>query len=423
MHFSFRRLLPSLIVFGPVLFAAADWPQFRGPHSAGVSTEKGLPTTWSESSGIQWKTSLPGFGASSPIVLKDRIYVTAYSGYGLDQDQPGEPGKLVREVVSLDANSGKELWKASFNSKGSEEPYQGFQALHGFASGTPSTDGKAIYAFFGRDGVVAVSLEGKALWQTSVGTKTHGWGSATSPALFENLVIVNASVESGSLVALDKNSGSEVWRAPGIDMSWSTPVLVAAGSATEVVLSSKGKITGFDPKTGKELWNCAGIPDYICPTVVAADGVVYAIGGRKNMAVAIKAGGRGDVTDTHKLWEAKAGSNVSSPVLFGGHLYWVSESKGIAYCVDAKSGQVVYEERMDPRPDRIYASPTIADGKIYVVSRESGAYVLAAEPKYQLLAHNKPLDSSIYNASPVPLGDGKLLLRSDKFLYCLGASN
>ena len=273
MHRSFSRIACWLVVACPLICVSAEWPQFRGPAGAGVSEETGLPAEWSTDSGVQWKAALPGYGASSPIVLGGRVYVACYSGYGLSQDDPGNPAELVREIVCYELQSGKQLWKTTFATTGAEEPYQGFQALHGFASGTPATDGQAVYAFFGRDGVVAVSLEGKRLWQTSVGTKTHGWGSATSPVLFENLVIVNASVESGQLVALDEKTGRQVWQAPGMDQSWSTPALVKTEQgAVELAVSTKNDVLGFDPKTGKQLWSCQAVEDYICPSVVAHDG-------------------------------------------------------------------------------------------------------------------------------------------------------
>jgi outer membrane protein assembly factor BamB len=321
-------------------------------------------------------------------------------------------------VVCFDSTSGEQLWITDFASLGSEQPYQGFLQLHGYASSTLATDGEALFAFFGRDGVVALSMDGKPKWQTNVGTGTDGWGTATSPVLFEGLVIVNASVESDSLVALDKQTGTQVWKADGMYRSWSSPALVeTAGGDVELVVSVQGQILGFDPATGKQLWHCVGIPDYICPTVLAHEDVVYAIGGRRNLAIAVKAGGRGDVTESHRLWEIRKGSNVTSPVFHDGHLYWASD-RGTAYCIEASSGDVVYEERLSPRPRRIYASAVIADGKIYVVSQQTGTYVLAAAPEFELVAHSDPLDESIFNGSPA-IADGKLLLRSDKYLYCL----
>jgi outer membrane protein assembly factor BamB len=204
-----------------------------------------------------------------------------------------------------------------------------------------------------------------------------------------------------------------------MNRSWNTPVLVdVAGGRQELAVSVKGAILGFDPESGEQLWNCDGIDDYVCPSVVAESGVVYAIGGRTAMALAVRAGGRGDVTDSHQVWTAKAGSNVSSPVVREGHLYWVSD-RGMAYCLSAKDGTVVYQERLPDNPGRVYASVTLGDGKLYAVTRENGTYVLAARPDFEVLAHNKLDDDSIFNASPA-VSEGQLLLRSDRYLYCIG---
>jgi outer membrane protein assembly factor BamB len=220
-------------------------------------------------------------------------------------------------------------------------------------------------------------------------------------------------------VALDKKTGEEVWRAKDMLRSWNTPLVVDAGDRQELVVNTEGKILAFDPASGKKLWECKGIDDYICPSVIAADGVVYAIGGRTNMCIAVKAGGSGDVTKTHRLWAVGSGSNVSSPVLHEGYLYFAKES-GILHCLAAKDGKTMYTERLDPQPGLIYASPIVAEGRIYYVSRDKGTFVVPAEPKFKLLAHNVfESDKSIFNGSPV-VSRGQLLLKSDKFLYCIG---
>lgn len=409
-----------LAAFLALTAAGADWPQFRGPGGVGESSDRGLPETWSDEKNIIWKTALPGYGTSSPITFGDRIYLTTYSGYGLDQEQPGNMDDLARQVVCLDRADGKIIWTQPIETLLPEQQYQGFQALHGYASSTLATDGERIYAFFGKSGAFAFDLDGKLLWRTSLGEKIHNWGSATSPLLYQNLVIINASVESGSLVALDKTNGQEVWRTPGMAAAWNSPILVDLPEGrVDLVISVKGQLLGFDPATGKERWHCAGIDDYVCPSVIAHEGIVYAIGGRGRPGLAVAAGGEGDVSDKI-LWKTPKGSNVSSPVYHDGYLYFASESKGVAYCIDAKSGNTVYEERIEPRPDRIYASPVVADGKIYYVSRDKGVYVLPAKPEYELLAHNViASDPSIFNASPA-VSNGQLLLRSDTHLYCIG---
>ena len=205
-----------------------------------------------------------------------------------------------------------------------------------------------------------------------------------------------------------------------MNRSWNTPLLVeTSGGSTELIVNIKNQLLAFEPTTGEKLWWCEGFDDYICPSAIAHDGIVYAIGARKSSAMAVKTGGRGDVTDTHLLWKIGKGSNVSSPVYHDGHLYWVHQDRGTAYCVDAKSGDILYEKRISPRPGKIYASPVLVGGKIYVVTRNKGVFVLAAKPEFELLAHNEPLDDSIFNGSPA-IADGKMLIRSDRYLYCIG---
>jgi outer membrane protein assembly factor BamB len=412
-----RTLSPALVALAFALAAqglsAADWPQFRGPGGSATSADSGLPVSWSATENVVWKTSLPGFGTSSPITTGKLVFVTCYSGYGEGQSNLGSQDRLQRHLVCLDRDSGRIQWERKIQAALPEEDYSGFQALHGFASSTPATDGKNVYVFFGKSGVYAFDLAGKQLWRADVGSGTDGWGSATSPVVHKNVVIVNASVESGAVVGLSARNGSVKWRAQGSQRSWSTPVLVDVKGKKELVLSIQGTIGAFDPEDGKALWRAAGIQDYVCPTVVAADGVVYAIGGRQNTCLAVRAGGKGEVS---KLWEQRAGSNVTSPVVHQGHLYWVSDD-GIANCLEAKTGEIVYQERLDA--GRVYASVTLADGKLYCVTRESGTFVLAASPNFEILAHNTLGDNSVFNASPA-VSDGQLLLRSDRALYCIG---
>jgi outer membrane protein assembly factor BamB len=393
--------------------SAAEWLQFRGPGGQGTTNEKNLPLTWSDTENVVWKTELPGFGASSPIALGERLYVTCYSGYGLDGQDAGELEDLKLHVVCL-SQDGDIIWDTKVEPR---QPESERVRDHGYAGPTPVTDGEHLYVFFGKTGVLKFDLDGNQLWQTGVGEETHGWGCGTSPVLYQDLVIVNASVESGSLVAIDKNSGKEAWRAGGMKASWNTPHLVSTvDGKQELVVSVKDKVLAFDPGTGRPLWNCEGIPDYVCPSIVSHDGVVYVIGGRQSKAIAIRAGGKGDVTDSHRLWEAKAGANVCSPVIHEGHLYWVSDKNTVAYCVRLADGEVMYAERFPSQP---YASPLLGDGKLYIVTRNGGTYVLAAKPEYEQLAHNRFDDRSTFNASPIA-ANGRLLLRSDRFLYCIG---
>jgi outer membrane protein assembly factor BamB len=286
---------------------------------------------------------------------------------------------------------------------------------HGYAAPTPASDGEHLYVFFGKSGVLKLDLEGKILWRSSVGTRLHGWGCGTSPVLVGDLVIVNASVESGSLVALAKADGKEIWRAEGMRESWNTPHLVdLPDGKQELVVAVKDRILAFEPATGQSLWQCAGIADYVCPSIVSRDGILYAIGGRRSQAVAVRAGGRGDVTETHRLWVAEVGANVSSPVLQGDHLYWASDRNGMAYCLAVKDGSLVYAEQVG----RPYASMVAADGKLFVTQRNGETIVLPAKPEFAILAKNRFADRSTFNGS-LAVADGQLFLRSDHFLYAI----
>lgn len=401
---------------------SSDWLRFRGPGGQGNAEAENLPVAWDDQTNIIWKQALPGPGTSSPIVAGSRVFVTCYSGYGLSVDDPGEMSDLVRHVVCLDRKTGQIEWSKPFPAKQPESAYRsGNDSRHGYASSTPASDGQRLYVFFGASGVVCLDLEGEVIWHRDVGSGTHGWGSATSPLLHENLVIVNASIESQSLVALDKTTGHEVWRVEGIGRCWASPILVDAGGTPEVVLNVPRRLTAYDPKSGEELWHCQGIPDgYVCPSVISHDGIVYATGGRKNTTIAVRAGGRGDVSNSHVLWTADKGSNVSSLVYVDGRLYGYHESRGTAYCLDARTGELVFEERLDPRPGLIYSSALAADGKLYGVSQNNGTFVLAASPKFAQLAVNVfNNDSTRANAS-IAVSENQLLLRTDKAIYCIG---
>lgn len=366
---------------------------------------------------------MPGPGGSSPVIAGDRVFVTCYSGYGVPGDDAGEQKGLKRHLLCLDRKKGTILWQKEVAAKLPEQKYGGYMALHGYASSTPAVDDERVYVFFGKSGIYAFDLKGKQLWQKDVGAKTHGWGSATSPVLYKDLVIVNASVETGgSLIALRKKDGGQEWKAGGVGRTWNTPVLVdVKGGKQELVIRATGSLLGLDPATGKQLWHFDGFGDrYVTPTVVAKDGVVYSLGGRfEGTNVAVKAGGTGDVTETHQVWTSTVGGrSITSPALHDGYLYWVSDN-GTAHCVSAKDGKKAYSQRLKGA-GTLYASVTIADGKIYAVSRQKGTYVLAARPKFEQLAHNVLADDkSVFNGSPA-VSDGRLFLRSDKYVYCIG---
>lgn len=395
-----------------------EWSRFRGPGGLGISSAKGLPVTWSDTENIAWKVPLPGPGASSPIVFGDTIYLTCYTGFFVPGESGGSQEDLKRHLLALSRKDGSTIWEKAIPAKLPEEDRI---RDHGFAANSAAADAERVYVFFGKSGVMAFDHSGKQLWQADVGSKTRNWGTSASPVLYKDLVFINASVESESLVALDRKTGEEKWRAPGIRESWNTPVVIKAKSGRdELIVTRQGNVLAFDPDSGKELWSCkTDISWYMVPSVVAHDGVVYVLGGRSGVAgLAVRAGGSGDVTSTDRLWTSKKGSNVSSPVYADGHLYWMNDSGGIAYCAKADTGEIVYEERIQ-RAGQIYSSALLADGKLYYLLRDGRTLVLAAKPKFEQLAMNDLKDRSVFNGSPAVDGS-RLLIRSDKFLYCIG---
>ncbi|MHC4995481.1 MAG: outer membrane protein assembly factor BamB family protein [Planctomycetota bacterium] len=418
------RSLPLVIAATLCLPALADWPRFHGPNGAGKAT--GLyPTDWSETQNIAWKTALPGRGASSPVTFNNRIYLTAFTGYGVNAENPGvgeDRTRLTLHLLAFDRATGKPVFDTPLPASKNEQEMVRQLPGHGYASSTPVADDTGVYVNFGVSGAVAFDHNGKVRWQKHTGTGTRGFGSAASPVLYKNLVIVNASIETQAVIAYDKTTGDEAWRAEGIDSTWTTPLVAKAPDGRdELVVSFKENIHGLDPNTGKTLWTCQGIEDYVVPSPVHHDGVVYCLGGRSNQAIAVRLGGRGDVSKTHVLWSERIGANLTTPIYHEGRLYWASD-KGIAICLDARTGQKIYQERLGST-GRLYGSPVFANGKLYVTTRLSGFFIYDARPEFKT-PHNIVFteDDGPFQSTPA-LDGGQILIRSDRYLYCVGKSN
>ena len=414
------KRLAKLLSAAALLFAAgADWPAFRGPNHLGTSDERGLPVKWTATDNVVWKVKLPGPGSSSPIVCGDKVFVTCWSGYGEAKGKKGDVKDLRRHLLCLDRKTGQTLWDKTVPAKLPELEYKTQVTQHGYTTSTPVTDGERVYVYFGRTGALAFDLDGKELWHTELGKALNTFGSGGSPTLYKDLLIVNATVEGGSLAALDKKSGKEVWKVKGLGDCWSTPVVVAVpGGKDEVVLNGPAALTGFDAEKGTQLWECDLITTaYASSTPLVKGDVVYVMnaGSGERQFVAVRAGGRGDVTKTHLLWQQKVGASYCSPVLVGDRFYFVS---GGFTCLKADGGEVVFQERLAGVGTE-YGSPVAADGKIFIFTRFGGAYVLAAKDKLEVLARNSLDDGSAFNASPA-VSQGQLFVRSMDYLYCLG---
>jgi outer membrane protein assembly factor BamB len=410
---------------GTPVAPAQYWPRFRGPDGSGVSSDPNVPTEWSETKNLRWKVALPGPGSSSPIVWDERVFVTCYSGIG----QGSSPQGLKRHLLCFNVTDGKRIWEKEVPAVQPEDAYSGYLREHGYASNTPVTDGERVYVFFGKTGVLAFDLDGNQLWQTSVGTSSANrrWGSAASPILYKNTVIVNASEESRSLQALDRKTGKQVWSADArsLELCYGTPLLVSLKDGRhDLVLSKPDEVWGLNPDTGKLLWYArTELGGNISPSVVARDDLIVAFGGfPATGSVAVRAG-RGDVTGKIAWSSTKLASYVPSPVIQGDRLYLVND-RGTAYCVEVNTGNVLGEERLPSRGEGasrpIYASTLLVHDKLIAVTRHGGTYVLEASPKLTRLAHNQfAEDDSDFNAAPA-VSAGRLFLRSNRFLYCVG---
>lgn len=404
----------------------SDWPRFRGPDGSGVSAETGLPLTWSSTENIAWKTELPGPGSSSPITFGEHIYVTCYSGYGESAESPGDAADLKRHLVCIDRQSGRILWDKTIASEITEQPYTDILTRHGYSSSTPAADAGGVYVFYGAAGAAAYSHAGELKWHRSLGTNVQNYGSGISPILDGDRLIVDASMESpgapgsSGLHALDKQTGEVIWKQTGIGGGgYLTPTLTQSNGQRQLIVSQPwGRaLVGASPETGEVLWRC-NASAYTPTPVVDDEGTIYLV--NKSGYCAIRTGGSGDVTESHKHWEVDSPIyRQASPLYWQGHLYFIPMDGGIACCVNAQTGETVYRERLRPDPGQIYASPVLVDGRIYYVSRFQGTYVLPARPEFELLAHNViETDDSSFNGSPA-VSDGNLLLRSDRYLYCL----
>lgn len=420
----------------------ADWSRFRGPNGSGISEEdKSLPVTWSDTKNLKWRAEMPGPGSSCPIVVGDRVFATAWSGYADGDGAQGSMENLKRHLVCIDRKTGKKLWDVAEKAKLPEDSYRGMFAENGYATHTPVSDGELVYTFYGKSGVHAYDMKGEKVWDANVGEDRdrRGWGSASSPLIHENLLIVPAAIENHAIVALDKKTGKEVWKqeAEGFGATWGSPILVKGKDRTELVIGVPYEIWSLNAANGKLLWYSEAIgSNSMCSSVVENDGVIYAIesGPGGGGAVAVKAGGKGDVSKSHVVWQTRDRSRVGTPIAHKDRLYWVSS--GVANCVNATNGERIYQKRLQSnrssddddrggrgrrggRGGQDYSSPILADGKIYYARRSGEVYVVKVGDEFEQLAVNR-FDSSEgdYHATPA-VSDGELFIRSSRTIYCV----
>ncbi|TWU16622.1 outer membrane protein assembly factor BamB family protein [Allorhodopirellula heiligendammensis] len=427
MHYWSAALLTGLL--GASIANAEDWSRFRGPNGSGVvEGSQDAPVRWSPTQNVKWTLTLPGPGVSSPIVVGDRVFVTCYSGYGLDRSNPGDIDDLKRHLLCVDAQSGELIWEKTIDAAQPEDPYTGAGVpSHGYASSSPVSDGEHVFVFFGKTGALAFDFDGNKLWQTSLGMESdsHRWGSASSPILFDDKLIVTAAAESQALVALDKATGKEVWRqeAKGLDNLWGTPALAETSDGTEeLVVGVAGEVWGLNPSNGKLRWYCqSGETDQANTSAIVNDGLIVVVGGRGSGSIAVRPGGQGDVSDSHVAWTGRDAGRFATPVAYQGHIYSVASD--VLSRTATKSGEQSDRVRLSGGSGRRggsdYASPIIADGKLYYLKGNGDMFVFDVHDDMKQIAVNQTTnDAESFSGTPA-LSNGKLYVRSDKTLYCI----
>ena len=417
---------------------AQDWARFRGPNGTGVSdSEVAPPVEWNDTKNMKWKIELPGPGHSCPIVVGDKVFVTCWTGYGVEEGAKQEDLRL--HLLCYNRENGEQVWDRAIEATLPEQNYGGMFAEHGYATHTPVSDGEHVWAFFGKSGAICFDMEGNEIWRKNLGKNLDPkqWGSSSSPILFEDILIVTAAVESNTIFGLNKLTGEEVWKqeADGFSSTWSTPVLAKVNDErTDLVIAVPFEMWGFDPTTGEFLWFCESLEvNSACSSAIADGENVYFVesGRQGGGSIAVRAGGEDDVTQSHVSWKGRERGRIGTPIIHDEKIYWVSN--GIANCINAADGSKVYSSRLE-RPERSssggggngrrgrsgseYSSPVCANGNMYYVSRKGEMYVIELGDEFKQLAVNVFPEGGDFSASPA-ISNGEIFVRSTKMLYCI----
>ena len=425
------------MVFGdqgsdPKTEAERFWAQWRGPYMTGVSKSAKPPTEWSETRNIKWKVEIPGRGSASPVVWGDRLYLLTAVPAGVSAADAHKPrgamaprGVHQFKVLAIDRQTGKTVWERVARE---EEPHEASHDENGtWASSSAITDGKHVIAYFESRGLYVYDMDGKLVWQTDFGDKymRNQFGEGSTPVLFGNyLVVVWDHLDKPSyVIALDKNTGKELWRVDHPEMdTWATPLVVEHGGRHQVIVNAMTRVRSYDLETGKIVWEGPGTTMNVIPSPVYGNGMVFIMSGfRGNNLKAIKlADAKGDIASTGAIaWSLERDTPyVPSPLLYDDILYFLKTNNGLLSAYDAATGKPHYQVQRLAKTAEIFSSPVGADGKVFITGREGVTLVLKHGPTLEVVAENT-LDDG-FDASPA-LVDNEIYMRGYRYLYCIGA--
>ena len=409
--------------------AETNWPQWRGPYATGVSRTADPPVEWSETKNIRWKREIPGRGSASPVVWGDRLFLLSAVPVGVEGAPSHEPRGGIQPrtphrftVFAIDRKTGNVIWQRVARES---TPHEGSHPENGtYASSSAITDGRRVFAFFDSEGLYAYDMDGTPLWEKDLGDKRMRmeFGEGCTPVLSGNrLVIVWDHQGPSFIVALDADTGKEMWRSERQEIdTWATPLVVEQDGRAQVITSGMNKVRSYDLESGKLVWEGPGLTMNPIPSPVYGDGLVFATSGfRGNSLRAIRlADARGDITGTSAIaWSLDHDTPyVPSPLLYDGIIYLLKSNSGLLSAYDAKTGKPHYQlQRLDGVPN-VFASPVGAQGRVYIAGREGTTLVIKHGPAFEVLAKNL-LDDG-FDASPA-LVDNEIYLRGYRYLYSI----
>ena len=387
--------------------AARYWPRWRGPSGQGLVSGTGYPDRWSATQNVLWKTPVPGAGNSSPIVWRDQIFLTT-----------ARDGGSRLSLIAYNRSTGQQAWEAVAPQGTTDRPHQ----KNGYASATPATDGERIYVSFGSRGLFAFDMSGRVIWRRDLGAIDNYHGAAGSPLLYQGKVILYQDQSRGGFIAaFDAGTGAPRWRTERQQsVGWGTPIAVRVGDHDEIIVNGQSRVMAYHPETGAELWRCNGMGFEVIPTPVVGYGLIFCSSGRAGPTLAIRPGGKGDVTRSHLTWSTERGSPfVPSPMLYNDQLYTVNDMASIVTSFQAATGRLLWQGRLGvAQREGFSASPVAVDGKVFFTNDQGETFVLKAGPVFEVLQVNNLGEQTL--ASPA-LVDGKWYIRTAQHLFAIGA--